>query len=223
MVRGSARPVGMTEVSLAPRSSISALGSTVTAPDAFRSSTSSPDSRTTKPSTTWPAVVANFWVSNPCAILALGLEDRLGQLGAAVAISDVAQEGPLERLGLRDRVAGDAALFLEQYGAELGFARLALHPGDDPLEVELGDQRPLSGLRPVESEAVGGVGRGLADLRVASLRWAWTGTAVPVGAGLADRPQEPGGGLRPAPRPLDRLPRLARWPRAVESSWTRTA
>jgi len=63
----------MIEVGLEPRSSMSALGISVAAPDALRSSTSSPDSRTTNPSTTCPAVVANFWVSNPCAIRASGL------------------------------------------------------------------------------------------------------------------------------------------------------
>ena len=69
IVSESARPLGMMETVPRARSSMSLLGRTVAVPWASRSSTSSPDSRTTKPSNVRPSPVAIFWGSKPSAIL----------------------------------------------------------------------------------------------------------------------------------------------------------
>jgi len=63
----------MTESSDLPVSSMSFFEMIETVPEEFRNSISFPDSRTTNPSKVWPELRASFLVSNPWAILALGL------------------------------------------------------------------------------------------------------------------------------------------------------
>ena len=77
------------------RSSMSFLGRTIAPPWASRSSTSSPDSRTTKPSKVRPSTVANFWGSNPWAILALGF--RIDSISSArlYRVEMPSSDGPL--------------------------------------------------------------------------------------------------------------------------------
>ena len=189
---------------------MSDLGITVTAPLAPRSSTSIARLADDEALDDLAGGRGELLGLEPLRDPGAWLEDRLGQLGAAVPVGDVAQEGPLERLGLRGRMAGGAPLFLEQQAAELGVALLALHTGEDPLELEPGDPRPLAGRQPVEAETMRGAGRGLADVWVGVLEVHLDLGGVPVGADRPDGSQEPCGGLRPAPRPLDHRPGSAR-------------